>query len=144
MYLLLTLLAFGVVLLQFGVILLSWRSWSLDVVFLTFPLVILTNILPLTIAGLGIREAAAIALLAHYGVSPGHAFLAAFLMFALNTAFPGIAGAAFLPASGTPVPVNTPLRSPGTDTPGGDDPPRVPSLTGDAKSASAPRMQSHP
>lgn len=96
-YLALTLLSFVIVLVQFGVILLSWRSWSLDIVLLTFPLVILTNVLPITIGGLGVREAAAAALLGHYGVSQSHAVLAAFLMFALNTALPGILGALLLP-----------------------------------------------
>jgi len=145
-YLLLTLLAFAVVLLQFGVILLSWRSWSPDVVFLTFPLVILTNVLPLTIGGLGIREAAAVALLGHYGVSPAHAFLAAFLMFAINTALPGIAGAALLPAAGEPS-LDKAGRFRGKDSPAGDAPGGVPHaapLTGDATSTPAPRMQSNP
>lgn len=97
-YLLLTLLAFAVVLLQFGVILLSWRSWSPDIVFLTFPLIVLTNILPLTVGGLGIREAASAVLLAHYGVPSATAALAAFLMFVINTALPGLAGALLLPS----------------------------------------------
>ncbi len=96
-YLVLTALSFVVVLVQFGLILLSWRSWSFSVVALTFPLVILTNVLPLTIGGLGIREAAAVVLLGHYGVPSAHAALAAFLMFAINTALPGIVGAVLLP-----------------------------------------------
>ncbi len=98
-YLALTLLSFALVLLQFGLILLSWRSWSFEIVFLTFPLVILTNVLPITIGGLGVREAAAAFLLSHYGVPPAHAALAAFLMFFLNTALPGIGGALLLPAA---------------------------------------------
>lgn len=100
-FLVLTLLAFGVVLVQFGVILLSWRAWSPDVVFLTFPLVILTNILPVTVGGLGVREGVAALLLAHYGVPAADAALAAFLMFALNTALPGVVGAMLFPAAGT-------------------------------------------
>jgi uncharacterized membrane protein YbhN (UPF0104 family) len=96
-FLLLTLLAFGVVLLQFGVILLSWHSWSLNIVFLTFPLVILTNVLPITIGGLGVREAAAAVLLARYGIPSSQAVTAAFLMFGINTALPGLVGALVLP-----------------------------------------------
>jgi uncharacterized membrane protein YbhN (UPF0104 family) len=76
----------------------SWRSPSFDIVFLTFPLVILTNVLPLTVGGLGIREGAAAALLSHYGVPTAEAALAAFLMFAINTALPGLVGALLLPA----------------------------------------------
>lgn len=95
-----TLAAFGVVLLQFGIILSSWHAASIGIVALTFPIVILTNVLPVTIGGLGLREAAAALLLAHYGVSSADAALAAFLMFAINTALPGIVGAFFLPAGG--------------------------------------------
>ncbi len=93
-----TLLAFGVVLVQFGIILSSWHPASITIVALTFPIVILTNVLPVTIGGLGLREAAAALLLAHYGVSSADAALAAFLMFAINTALPGVVGAFFLPA----------------------------------------------
>jgi uncharacterized membrane protein YbhN (UPF0104 family) len=95
--LLLSFLAFGVVLVQFGVVLLSWHGWSLQAVMLTFPLVILTNILPITIGGLGVRESVAALLLSHYGVAPADGAVAAFLMFAMNTALPGVAGALLPP-----------------------------------------------
>lgn len=104
MFLALTLVSFLIVLLQFAIILLSWRAWSLAVVLFTFPLVILTNILPITIGGLGVREGAAAILLSHYGVSRADAVLAAFLMFALNTALPGIIGAFSLPLLGRTAP----------------------------------------
>lgn len=99
-FLALTLLSFVVVLVQFALVLMSWHSWSLDIVILTFPLVILTNVLPITIGGLGIREAAAAALLSHYGVRPADAALAALLMFAINTALPGLLGSLLLPVAG--------------------------------------------
>jgi uncharacterized membrane protein YbhN (UPF0104 family) len=99
-FLAVTALAFAVVFLQFGVILLSWHAWSLDIVLLTFPLVILTNILPLTVGGLGIREGTAAALLSHYGVSPADAALVAFLSFVMNTALPGLVGAFLTPVAG--------------------------------------------
>jgi len=107
-FLAVTVLAFAVVLLQFGVILLSWHSWSPSIVLLTFPLVILTNVLPITIGGLGIREGAAALLLAHFGVSSADAALAAFLMFAINTALPGVVGALLLP---TPVAGQQPVAA---------------------------------
>lgn len=97
----LTLGAFAEVLLQFGIILSSWHPATIAIVALTFPIVILTNALPVTIGGLGLREAAAALLLAHYGVSSADAALAAFLMFAINTALPGVIGAFFLPAGRT-------------------------------------------
>lgn len=102
-FLAITLLAFAVVLLQFAIILSSWHTASVAIVGLTFPLVILTNILPVTIGGLGVREAAAAVLLAHYGVPTADAALAAFLMFAINTALPGVVGVFLLPP-GTRVP----------------------------------------
>jgi uncharacterized membrane protein YbhN (UPF0104 family) len=101
-FLAVTVIAFAVVFLQFGVILLSWHAWALDVVLLTFPLVILTNILPLTVGGLGIREGTAAALLSHYGVTPADAALVAFLSFLMNTALPGLIGALFVPVAGRP------------------------------------------
>jgi uncharacterized membrane protein YbhN (UPF0104 family) len=108
LFLVLTLLAFGIVLLQFGIILLSWKSWSPGIVFLTFPLVVLTNVLPLTIGGLGVREGAAALLLGHFGVSPADAALAAFLMFAINTALPGLIGALLPPAAAPRAELRTP------------------------------------
>jgi glycosyltransferase 2 family protein len=96
----LTALSFAIVLVQFALILLSWRAWSFDIVLLTFPLVILTNVLPITVGGLGVREGTAALLLSHYGVSAAHAEVAAFLMFAMNTALPGLLGAVALPLLG--------------------------------------------
>jgi uncharacterized membrane protein YbhN (UPF0104 family) len=98
-FLALTLLSFVVVLIQFGIILSDWRAPTLGLVLLTFPLVILTNVLPVTVGGLGVREGAAALLLAHYGVPAADAVLAALLMFTINTALPGVAGALLLPAS---------------------------------------------
>lgn len=98
-FLVLTLLSFLVVLVQFGIILSDWRTPTVGLVLLTFPLVILTNVLPITIGGLGVREGAAALLLAHYGVSGADAVVAALLMFTINTALPGVLGALLLPAS---------------------------------------------
>lgn len=103
-YLSLTFLSFAIVLVQFALVLASWRAPTFEIVLLTFPLVILTNVLPITVGGLGVREGAAILLLAHFSVSPAHAALAAFLMFFINTAVPGIVGALALPAAGSASP----------------------------------------
>src|SRR5262249_11177509 len=62
-----------------------------------FPLVVLTNAVPVTIAGFGLREGTAVYLLSHYGVPQAFAFAGAFLMFFLNTALPGFVGAALAP-----------------------------------------------
>jgi uncharacterized membrane protein YbhN (UPF0104 family) len=55
--------------------------------------------MPVTIGGLGIREGAAAWLLSRYGVPTAEAALAAFLMFSINTALPGLIGAFLLPAA---------------------------------------------
>jgi glycosyltransferase 2 family protein len=92
LFLALTLLAFVFVFLQYGVLLLSWHQWSFGIILLTIPLVILTNVVPATVGGLGVREGAAALLLAHYGVTPANAAVAAFLSFSLNTLLPGVIG----------------------------------------------------
>ena len=97
LYIALTAAAFAIVILQFGIILHAAANVSVRVALLTFPLVILTNVLPLTIAGLGIREATAVLLLAHFHVPAAIAAIAAFVMFFLNTALPGIIGALLVP-----------------------------------------------
>lgn len=92
LYIALTVAAFAIVILQFGVILHGSANVSPRVAILTFPLVILTNVVPLTIAGLGIREGAAALLLSHFGVGAALAAVSAFAMFFVNTAIPGIIG----------------------------------------------------
>ena len=97
LYIALTVAAFAIVILQFGIILHAAANVSVRVALLTFPLVILTNVLPLTIAGLGVREATAVLLLAHFHVPAAVAAIAAFVMFFLNTAIPGMVGALLVP-----------------------------------------------
>lgn len=93
LYIALTLGSFVLVIIQFWLIIHGAAHVSAGVAASTFPLVILTNVVPLTIAGLGIREATAVVLLGHYHVAASIAFVSAFTMFFLNTAIPGIVGA---------------------------------------------------
>lgn len=95
--LVLTAASFLVVIAQFGIILRASVHLSVGVALLTFPLVILTNVLPLTVGGLGIREGTAALLLAYFHVATPVAVVSAFLMFFLNTALPGIVGTIALP-----------------------------------------------
>jgi hypothetical protein len=93
-YILLTLASFVIVIGQFGIILHGPEpGLGLNVAASVFPLVILTNVIPLTVAGLGIREAAAAVLLSQYHVPIAVASVAAFMMFFVNTAIPGFVGA---------------------------------------------------
>jgi len=95
--LLLTLGSFLVVLAQYYIILHAWNLGSAQIVIYCFPMVVLTNVVPLTVAGLGTREGAAILLLGHYGVPKSIAGTSAFLMFFMNTALPGLVGALITP-----------------------------------------------
>jgi uncharacterized membrane protein YbhN (UPF0104 family) len=95
--LLYTLGSFLIVLLQYWIILRAWNVGGIDVVAYCFPLVVLTNAVPLTVAGLGTREGAAILLLRHYTIAQSVAATSAFLMFFMNTAVPGIIGALITP-----------------------------------------------
>jgi hypothetical protein len=56
-------------------------------------LILLTNLIPLTIGNLGIREGAAAFLLARFGVAAPAAVNAAFLLFLFDSVIPGLAGA---------------------------------------------------
>ena len=92
-----TLGSFVLVLAQYYVILQAWHNWGIEVVVFCFPLVVLTNAVPLTVAGLGIREGTAILLLKHYHVDASIAGTSAFLMSFMNTVLPGILGAIIAP-----------------------------------------------
>lgn len=61
-------------------------------IFITYPLVMLANLVPITIGGLGVREGVAILLLSKFGLPNVVAFNSAFLIFLINTVFPGICG----------------------------------------------------
>ncbi len=63
------------------------------VVLFVFPLVLLTNVAPITLSGLGLREGTAIALLAIFKISSAAAFNATFFSYLLNSVAPAIAGA---------------------------------------------------
>jgi uncharacterized membrane protein YbhN (UPF0104 family) len=60
------------------------------------PLVFVALGLPVTIAGFGVREVTAAALLGKFGVAPEAAVEASFLLFVMNVAVPALAGAVVL------------------------------------------------
>lgn len=95
--LLYTLGSFLIVLLQYWIILEAWGKGGWDVVAFCFPMVVLTNAVPLTVAGLGTREGAAILLLRHYHIAASIAGTSAFLMSFMNTVLPGLIGATVAP-----------------------------------------------
>jgi len=94
--LLLAVLSYAVVILQFHHLLNNVHHSRLWMSVLAQPLIMLTNILPFTIGGLGIREGAAMVLLSPFAIPAAAAISAAFLLFLLNTALPALIGALVL------------------------------------------------
>jgi len=88
----LTLLCYTLVLIEALFLLKSFGNTSNLAIFIAYPLVMLTNLIPITIGGLGVREGFAILLLGKFGISTGTAFNLAFLIFLTNTALPAFWG----------------------------------------------------
>lgn len=91
-----SMLAFIITLSQCFLLINSFESVSFAVVFAVFPIVIISNILPFTIGGLGVREGVAVVLLSFFGVSASAAANSSFLLFFINTLTPGVIGALFV------------------------------------------------
>lgn len=92
----LTLLGYGMVIVEFFWLVDNYHPCRLALIFLAQPLIMLVNIVPITIAGLGIREGTAAVLLSPFGVPHSAALSSAFMLFLLNTALPALAGALLL------------------------------------------------
>ena len=88
----LTFLAFFIDFFQFYFLILSFGNVSLKAVAFSFPLIILANILPITVGGLGVREGVSVISLSLFKVAKEVAVNAAFLLFFINTFVPGIIG----------------------------------------------------
>ena len=82
-------------LVTFYVLLRCFVSVPFSVILFVFPLVLLTNVAPVTLSGLGLREGTAIALLALFGISSAAAFNATFLSYLLNSVAPAVVGAVY-------------------------------------------------
>lgn len=82
---------------QYYLLINSFSHIGLLDVLVVYPAVILTNILPLTIGGLGVREGMSMYVLSHYQVPPEAAASASLLLFAINTLLPALVGAALIP-----------------------------------------------
>ena len=85
-------LACSIDLFQFYLIANSFDSVKFLDVVAVYPLIILSNLIPLTIGGIGIREAMSMYALSFFHVSLETAVSASFLLFAINTFIPGITG----------------------------------------------------
>jgi glycosyltransferase 2 family protein len=88
---------------QFYLIANSFDSVKFVDIAAVYPLVILSNLAPVTIGGIGVREAMSMYTLSYFQVSPETAVSASFLLFAINTFLPGMAGAAVVARFGVSV-----------------------------------------
>ncbi len=87
-----TFLAFVVDFFQFYLLICSFGNVSLKATAFSFPLVNLATTLPVTIGGLGVREAVSVFALSLFGVAKEAALNASFSLFLINTLIPGIVG----------------------------------------------------
>ncbi len=82
---------------QFFLLINSFHPIQIKYVFIVYPIIILSNILPLTIGGIGIRESISALLLHKFDIPYEAAVNASFLLFCVNTLTPGLLGAVFFP-----------------------------------------------
>lgn len=89
-----TLTMFVIVLIQCYTLTLTFHNMPIpfQAIIFAFPLVILANILPVTIGGLGIRESVAVFCLSIFDVPGEAAFTATFYLFVINVLFPAVIG----------------------------------------------------
>lgn len=90
--LILSLFTMSVYFLQAYLLLSAFQPVAVTIVFMVFPLILLTNLVPITIGSLGIREGAAIYLLSQFGVPAGVAVSVSLLLFLFDTIIPGVLG----------------------------------------------------
>ena len=64
------------------------RRW----IFRTIPLILFSNLIPITYAGLGLREKFAIEVLSKYGISSEIAITASLTVFIFNVLIPAVVG----------------------------------------------------
>jgi len=91
------LLASGIDIIQFYLLINSFHPIRIQDVFIAYPLIILSNILPLTIGGIGVRETISMLILQRFAIPFEVAVNASFLLFCVNTLLPGLLGAFFVP-----------------------------------------------
>ena len=77
---------------EFFLLLNSFEPVAIQPVISVLPLIMLINLIPVTFAGLGVREGASLLLLKTYGVSEETAVNAAILLFVLNVFLPALIG----------------------------------------------------
>lgn len=95
---------FGVAVVQFRFFLSAFVTAPLVAAFFVFPLMTLSNLIPITISGVGVREWASIILFSVYGVSAPIAVNVALLLYLCNSLGPGLPGILCAPRWKAPAP----------------------------------------
>lgn len=88
----LSMAAYVLAIFQFYFLLAAFRRTTILAAFFSLPLMTLTNLFPITIGNVGVREAVAIAATRAFGVSSQDAFCASILLFLIDMVLPGIVG----------------------------------------------------
>ncbi len=83
------------VILQFYFILNMFHICAFNVAFASLPIIQLSNMLPITIAGIGVRENLSVFVMKVYGVPSQVAAIGAFFLFVFDILIPGITGLIF-------------------------------------------------
>ena len=83
--------------LQAYLLLSAFQPVAVTTILVVFPLILLTNLVPVTIGSLGIREGVAIYLLSQFGVPAGIAVGVSLLLFLFDTVIPGVLVSLFFP-----------------------------------------------
>ncbi|UCE17901.1 MAG: flippase-like domain-containing protein [Gemmatimonadota bacterium] len=83
---------FVIVFLQFFILVSSFQTVSPASALIAIPLTMAINSFPITIAGLGLREGAAVFFFSKFGVAEAAALNGAFLLFVIDILIPGLVG----------------------------------------------------
>jgi uncharacterized membrane protein YbhN (UPF0104 family) len=92
----LALVSTGLDLALFYFLLCAFQEIGFDVALATFPWIVTAGGLPLSVAGIGPREGAAVLLLGRFGILPQIALNAGVLLFVFSSLFPALLGGAAL------------------------------------------------
>lgn len=93
--LILSFLTMSVYFLQAYLLLSAFHPVAVITILMVFPLILLTNLVPITIGSLGIREGVAIYLLSQFGIPAAIAVSVSLLLFLFDTVIPGVLGSLF-------------------------------------------------
>lgn len=74
----------------------TFEPVSFKAVAFAFPLILLTNLVPITPGGIGVRESASVFLFRQFGVSQAAAIYSALFLYILNSLLPGLWGITYV------------------------------------------------